>query len=472
MNPSILRSPYAIETITSLLVMLLFPSTAFAYTLQCSNGVPSGGEVFLVNDCSVFSIANIFSGLNCSFQYLLNEVVKRMYCGIQYQLEDTLSVVILLYIIVYAIMFSLGLASLTAKELSIRMIKIALIWAFAMNASWGVGITFYFFSGGIETVITWVLGALTGGSMNGQGFFLYLDNLIFTQLTGGLSANGYALLGFFATLLVLMPPVFMLFLVYMITVLAALTRALVSYLLGLAAIAFLLSLGPIFVSMAMFKSTFTFFDSWLKYLISFALQIILIFAALALWIGVMSLFGNFFLDLANHIVPYEMIHSEAAFAFFKNTWGFCPYGKDVTGMNCIGGMAWPPSTYSNNAGLIFYLSVNLLALGTVVYAFDALLRAIPDLARQLSGPKYAPQLGGGTGFGAMNMPGFSGVNRFKKQLLGNAFSGVSHTFTSLKGEANKLSMEGGRAANFYNPLNAARQNAGRMAQQRRRSGSE
>lgn len=486
MNVFAYRKSYVHHTqmVLMVLVCAFFPSAAYAYTLQCMNGLPvAGTEVFLVNNCNAFGIANVFSGLNCNFQYILNEIIKRMYCGIQFQLAYTLAAGMILYIITYAIMFMLGLSSLTAKELVTRLIKMAMIWAFAMNAAWGVGMAFYFFAGGIETVIGWALSAITGTPSNGQGFFLILDNLIFAQLTGGLTSNGYALLGFFTTLMILMPPVFMLFLAYMVTVLAALTRALISYLLGLAAIAFLLSLGPIFVSLALFKTTYTFFDSWLKYMISFAMQIILIFAALALWIKVMMLFGDFFGELASHIVPYERIHAEGAFAFFRNTWGYCPSGRNAAGTNCISGLAWPPSAYANNMYFIFYLSAQLLALGTVVYAFDALLRAIPQLAQQLSGPKFAPQLGGGMPgtFGAVNMPGFSGINKMQQQLTGKAFSGLGGAYSKVQQSAGLLTGEGQKSQSFYarmnankqgkrpanNPAVAQRQNAGLMATQNR-----
>jgi hypothetical protein len=469
MNKKTHHQPHAhhVKMAAMVLLLVLFPSTAFAYTLQCSVGVPSGGDVFLgVGNCNAFGLTNIFSGLNCNFQQILNEIVKRMYCGIQYRLADTLNAVILIYIMVYAIMFTLGLSALTAKEITTRMIKIALIWAFAMNASWGVGIAFYGLVGGIETAIGWVLNTLTGGTMTGHGFFLYLDQLIFTQLTGGLTAEGYALLGFFATLFVLMPPVFFLFATYMITVLTALTRALISYLLGLSAIAFLISLGPIFISFAMFKSTYTFFDSWLKYLVSFALQIVMIFAATGLWLKVMSLFGNFFMDLASRIVPYERIHSQGSFAFFKNTWGFCPSGRAGNGLNCISGMPWPPSAYANDAGFIFYLTFNLISLGVVVYAFDALLQAIPDIARQLSGPKYAPQLGGGHGYGAVHLPGISGMDKLKASMLGKAQKGALGLFDKgSKSMKDSLTQEGARAQSFYNAMTSRQQGARRNAAQ-------
>ena len=421
-----------IKSLAIACVFALLPEAAWAYTLQCANGLPAGGDIFLgAVDCHQYGAHQPFSGLNCYFQQVLNEVTKRMYCGIQFRLMPFLQVMILLFVLVYAIMFTMGLAALTGKELVTRCIKMALVWAFAMNASWGVGMAFYFLVGGIETVATWVIQVFFP-DMQGMDFIAYIDFLIFQQLTGGFTAKGAALLGFFGTLAVLMFPVFLLFLVYMMTVMAALMRAVITYLLGLSAIAFLIALGPIFVSFALFKTTFTFFDSWFRYLVSFSLQIILVFAAVALWLYVMSLVGNFFLVLMNMIIPYEdKAHSMGSAAIFKDTWAICLNGAARDGISCVGNRpALSPAAYSVHERFIAWLTLNLIVLGTLVYAFDALLRMMPNFARQLSGPAFAPQLGGGSSFGAIQMPGLSQIGQLKTRLLYTAKNQLLSKFSS------------------------------------------
>lgn len=193
-------------------VAIALPSAAYAYDLMCDamTGAPASGNIFQgVSDCSMFGNHEPFSALNCYFQNILNEVMKRMYCGIQFQLANTLKVVMVLFVIIYAIMFIFGLAALTAKELVIRLIKMSLVWAFAMNASWGVGLAFYFLVGGIETVVTWVVQVFFD-DMQTRSFIGYLDYLIYHQLTGSLTDKGVKLAGFFATLAVFMFPVFLL----------------------------------------------------------------------------------------------------------------------------------------------------------------------------------------------------------------------------------------------------------------------
>lgn len=417
--------------------LILVPNMAYAYDLVCNttNGTPESGDIFPgFGDCSMFSVYQPFSSLNCYFISILNAVMKRMYCGIQFQFSATLQVIMVMFVIVYAIMFMFGLSALTAKELVIRLLKLSLVWAFAMNASWGVGLAFYFLVGGIETMVTWVINVFFN-NLGTYSFIGYLDYLIKTQLTQGLSNTGVKLAGFFGTMAVLMFPIFLLFVVFVMTVVAALTRTVVSYLIGVSAIAFLLALGPIFISCALFKSTYTFFDSWLRYLISFSLQIVLIFAAVALWLFVMSKFGNYLADLVNLIVPYkDLAHSEGSVAIFNNTWGICPGGataaSEAAGKCANGDWPQPPPVYTADKPFMSKVTLELITLGAVVYAFDALIRMMPNLARQLAGPAFAPQLMGGTGFGSIQMPGFTMAGQLKEQALFEAKSGIIKSFDS------------------------------------------
>jgi len=80
-----------------------------------------------------------------------------------------------------------------------------------------------------------------------------------------------------------------------------LMRTLLSFLLALSTIAFLITLSPIFLSFMLFKVTYHFFESWLRYMVSYALQIIIVFAIISLWITSMMLFAPFFNDMSKLI---------------------------------------------------------------------------------------------------------------------------------------------------------------------------
>src|SRR5262249_5130974 len=102
-------------------------------------------------------------------------------------------------------------------------------------------------------------------------------------------------------------------------------RCLVSYLLAMSSIAFLITLSPIFLSLALFRPTQHFFNDWLKFLISFSLQIVFLFTGLALWITVILQLGGFFANLASMVRPVQQTVLAVNPRFPMNTWGLCQY---------------------------------------------------------------------------------------------------------------------------------------------------
>lgn len=127
--------------------------------------------------------------------------------------------------------------------------------------------------------------------------------------------------------------------------------------------------------------------------------------------------------------------------------------------------AWPipPSVYSADKPFISWIATELIKLGALVYAFDALLRMMPNLARQLSGPAFAPQLGGGTGFGAIQMPGFSHVGRLKEQVMFQAKSNLFTKFAQWQSSAAATGSGGGAPPKAPGPAQQARNQAARLA---------
>ncbi len=394
------------------LALCLLPAEVFAQTLACNNGGPVSGTVlFPVVTCQL-DMNHIFSGLNCIFHTILNDVMSRMYCGIQYSLMAPLAQALTLFVLLYALAFTVGISELTARELVTRLIKVALIWSFAMNASWGIGVGFNFLANSIETIAGWVLGG--GGTPN---FFIALDQFLISQVAAPFTGNGARIMAFFVSLWYALPPLFFLFLYLMIKVITVLIRALVSYLLGLTLIAFLISLSPIFVSFALFQVTYHFFETWLRYLISMALQIILVFAAVAVWLMVMGQYAYFFNELGQIIISYTNVLMVGASRTSVDIFGVCPI--TVSGMHatCSGGGVIPPTAFPQNANLIWYLIANLITMSVIAYAFDTFIKQIPDLARQLAGPQYVPTLSGGSGASAIALPGFTSLRRYEQKAV-------------------------------------------------------
>ncbi len=415
------------------LALCFLPSAAFAQTLACTQCAPVGGTFLLPTGTCTLDAAHVFSGLNCMFHTLLNDVMSRMYCGLQFRLAPLLAQAILLFILAYAIAFTVGISELTARELVTRLLKIALVWAFAMNASWGIGIGFTFFAGSIETLAS----AVTGNGST-AGFFVALDEFLVNQVMAPFTGQGAKVLAFFVSLWYALPPIFFLFLYLMIKVITVLIRALVSYLLGLTLIAFLIALSPIFVSFALFQVTYHFFETWLRYLISMALQVILVFAAVSVWFMVMNRYAGFFEDLGRIVISYSKVLMVGASRTVVDVFGACPVKINGLRAVCASNDVLPPTAFVQDGNLIWFLVANLITLSVVVYAFDVFIKYIPDIARQLAGPAYAPVLAGGSGRGATQLPGFSTLKRAERGVQGALQHAVGGAVGHFKEQAGKL----------------------------------
>lgn len=428
------------------LLMTLLPAEAFAYSnLACSGATPVGYFYDTAPMCTgITGVQNLFSGLVCDYQVLLNDILSRVYCGMQLALIQPLKALIVIFIILYGLQFMAGFSELSVKEVFSRLLKLSLVLVFAVNSGWGIGIAYNFFIGGANEGIAWVLSSVlpsVSGTPNsfcvlpgapGASYemlaFRQMDYLVCQSITGPFTQGGMKLAGFIGVLSFIVPPIFLMFVYFSIKTVGIFIRGLLTYLVGVSAIAFLIALGPIFISMALFKPTYRFFDDWLRFIVSFVLQIVLIFAAIALWMVVMKTLGNFFADLIDIIVPVKQIISAGPVSPPVDTWGLCTYSVQMTALGpkltCVpGGRIIYPSQLPQEGAFIFYIVLNLLSLCIAAYAFDTLLKNIPNLARQLAGPAYSPQLGGGEGLGAAQYPGMRQAGSlFQRATGGNRAS--------------------------------------------------
>src|SRR5690606_15084410 len=112
-------------------------------------------------------------------------------------------------------------------------------------------------------------------------------------------------IGFFLVMLVVVPPITILAGYWLLLNLSVLVRGLITFILGVSALAFLIAMAPIFMSMMLFTATYRFFETWLRYMISFSLQIVLVFAVIALWLIATLYFVQFFTELSRTIYPYK-----------------------------------------------------------------------------------------------------------------------------------------------------------------------
>jgi type IV secretory pathway VirB6-like protein len=208
---------------------------------------------------------------------------------------------LVLYVIIYGGMFMMGMVEDKQEDFLKRIIRFGMLATLLSAGSWNFFNNYLFslFTEGIDSLI----GAMTiqfsptdssvmidpvtgdpivtgsaavGVSNNIFAFadmtaskFLNLDSL--KKIMGLLFASP---LGIVYVILILMGLVLFVF---------SLVKALLLYLLALLAISLLLILAPIFISFMLFERTRPLFDGWIKNLMNYTLQPVLVFAAISIF---------------------------------------------------------------------------------------------------------------------------------------------------------------------------------------------
>jgi len=437
----------AILLLTVIWSVALLPEQAFAQTasLTCTAGAPDPGTEFFYTAPNAPGSAcefgsggqqHIFSGIICQFISLLNSVLASVYCGMQDMLQTMVGAVLTIFVAVFGAKMLMGSVDLSAREFITRLLKIAFVCIFITQSTWAVQYAFQFFvllaGEGVEWVMSSIPSPWTADpcvdpmAASATGFmaaFTRLDVIICKAITGPFTTSNSKVIGFFLVLSALAPQIGVLVLSWLLLNLKILVHGLVTFLLGIAAIAFLIAMSPIFLCMMLFKATVSFFENWVKFMVSFSLQIIIVFAVAALWLSVMLQFLEFFNDLSNTIFPDQTIITESSANTASDSWGICPFtyfasappphppGPYVecntgwTDVIPISSLIWPTDTQALTGGpspngyvqYLYYMIYHLITLIVVSFAFDALLREAPMIAVYLAGPDYVSPLAGGMG---------------------------------------------------------------------------
>jgi hypothetical protein len=440
-------------------VCVAIPTNAMAQAwMNCDvgDGTVTAGKLWNTDTtpggfCSATGKYHVFSQIVCNVVYIMNDALGRIYCSLQYDMASVLSAALTLYITVLGAQLLMGTAQLTVKEVIGRMLKAVGVWTFATYSYWGIGLAFNFFIDVMSSGVYWVLEAIPSGinhansapfcfdpiassSTGVMGIFAMLDEALCNAVFGPISNAEAEVLGFFIVLGYNVPPILGLVIGWLWMNFIIMIRALLSFLLSISATAFLISMSPIFLSFMLFNSTYQFFENWLKYMISFTLQVIIIFAIVAMWLLITLSFIDFFNELADIVVPYNEGQVYSSVQDPVEYWAVCPYdfGNDNYGPwitctvappqpgtpgyreYCEQRPCIPASAVLMEANLVYYLVFHLVTLLVVVYSFEALLKEAPKIAQQLAGPQYIPSIGMGFGVNkygvvrAMNQVGSGG----------------------------------------------------------------
>ncbi len=475
------RILFGLFLITLAYFMMIDP--AFAAKPGAGFGCIGGHAVGTLYDTSMgcpstMNMNNVFTFLVCNMERLASNLLGEMYCGIISDLVPAVMGMLTLATVIFGVGFTIGVIPATARDFQMFLLKMAVITVFATQADAMIGTGYaLLITGlregtaiGISTMFPDDLAARTG-AVTGVDVYRYLDSFLgqtmhfATDYVGAKWEAGQnpcknAVFAVLAIMAVAFPPVFFIGVMIIFRVAVTFLRAIFGYLYSIIGIVFLLTLSPFFLSFYLFKQTRPFFDKWLGYLVTFSLQMVILFAFLGfiLSINVTHISGS----LTNIIMPVQENFTSTT---MRAPWQYCticefnvldaegnPIPDDQYGdtiqqgrlackdnppkpIRAMGAMAPPNEATGGDTdekkvqtALMKFALTGLLSLLVLAYVVEFLLNYVGALAQVLAGgmgATYAPQLGGGTAIGAktsMDMPGGEMLETFEK--------GVTRGFTN------------------------------------------
>lgn len=328
--------------------LILFPASAQAEggdLLCAADGSVRSGSFWNTTAgasgtaCQYSGLEHIFGQVVCSFTSIVNSVIGKVYCSIQVALLDTVQILLTVYVAVFGVQILMGMTQLSSKEIMTRLLKIAGVWMFVSQSGYMIGYVFNFFVDLGASGIFWALGSIpigntgstcmstinTAGLQSVMPVYAYLDKMIYCAVLAPISSANVGILGFFLAMSIIVPPVFMMGLYWLWSILSVLVRAAISFLMSISALAFLIALSPIFLSLMLFQVTYQFFENWLRYLISFSIQMIVVFACIGLWLTTVPLIVGFFTELSGIVFNSDRSTTTATATNLSKGWGICPY---------------------------------------------------------------------------------------------------------------------------------------------------
>jgi hypothetical protein len=442
-----------IAIISVAMFVLCMPADAYAYTvLTCgAGGSVASGTLYNIDTsgnglCKYMNsdpLDHLFSYVICKYAMIINDVLDAMYCSIQFGIKKALTALIVLYIAITGFQSMYGHVQLTVGEAIVRSCKIAFVWYFATDAAYGIGVGFMFFMSFMGEGVKWVINAIDpsiGVTPDSPiAAYAYIDELIKQAILGPFTQTNSKVVGFFMVMSFAYFPIFLMGLSFVIETAKLLISCVITFLLSISAIAFLIALSPIFLGFMLFQSTAYLFENWLKYMISYTLQVIVIFAIVVMWTLVMKEFVWFFNALSNMIFSFREAMQPGNMYQPSDTWGICP--EIYYYVNAKGPMAEcvtapyttpdamltqaqandliPPSRIIQEKGFLYFVVFHMISLIIIAYAFFQLLKNASNVARELVGPAYVPTLGKGFGAEALGDP-----SGYPNKLLHQGSTGV------------------------------------------------
>lgn len=350
--------------------------------------------------CNTADLEHIFSGYVCQYETIVADIFSQVYCSVRQELASPLQILLILFMAVLGAAILMGVVPFTAKDMMIALFRVALLAGFVLQSEFIVTIFYKGLMGFISSGVDVVMSA--GGGGTGRSIYERFDTYIndFTGSTARESAKGAtaanqcadSAIPMLITMMFVIPPMFLLGVMVGFRIILTFLRAMVGYLFAITAIMFLMVLSPLFLGAGLFAITRPLFDKWVRYSLSFAIQVLVVFAfiGLILSMGIMEDFSR----LKNLSVPYTgSTWQPDARVTMQNICTICAEpNADFSG--CNDATPVPPTGMTGFLQITRLIASESLNLLLLAFLIDAVLKLAPSVATALGGSPSVPQVSG------------------------------------------------------------------------------
>lgn len=358
-----------------------------------------------------------------TWQAALFNSVAFGYCGMVELVKPPLMAAAMLAVIIYALSFLFGLTSLSARGTMILIFKISLVLMFALNAEIAMKVIYGFFLSVSQDAISWMNIGTDKPLLSQDKSLRDFAALFSDHPPPGATADAKACAGtvmfFLLFVLIAFPiiggPVFAMFLTFLFMFI----RAMLGFLVALGAVALLMAASPMFIAFAMFRTTHSFFDRWLQAIISYTLQMIIVFAIILIAFKIFDFWAMFTGLVQTMRISPGMIKQIQGYDFtfggriddvtkgvqfctpcrgghFSMTLAMKAGAPPFSGFSCpphAGGVSFFEAFIQYE--FFKFLLFNGMLVTMVLWGINEILEAMPSIAQTLAGSGYAMNLGGG-----------------------------------------------------------------------------
>ena len=304
-------------------------ASGYATVFVCFGKLATGTLYVVNSSCpTTLEFNHLFSFLVCNMEELTSNLMGHIYCGMTDALTPALAAVLTIAVSVFGTAFLIGVIPATAREFQVFLLKIVCVWVFATRSQLIIELGYRLLVNGMRQGVDLILAGF-GTSGTTVTVYSEMDKFLEKVITfatqyAGISGSTAsdpckdAIFAVMAVMAVAFPPFAFLGVALLMRIAITFIRAVFGYIYAMIGIAFLLVLTPFFLSFYLFRQTNSLFQKWLGYLVSFSLQIVILFAFLAfvLSIDVSHISGSF----TSIIMKHEVVKEGGS---FRAPWEYC-----------------------------------------------------------------------------------------------------------------------------------------------------